>query len=76
MPMEGLGKILLIIGGVIIVIGLLFIFAQHIPFFGKLPGDIFVKKDNWSFYFPIVTFLVISVVLTIIINLVLFFLRK
>lgn len=76
MPLEGLGKILLIAGGVIVVIGLLLVFSQHIPFFGKLPGDIFIKKDNWSFYFPIVTFLIVSVVLTIIINLVLFFLRK
>lgn len=74
--MEGLGKILLIIGGVIVVAGLLLIFGQNIPFFGKLPGDIFIKKDNWSFYFPIVTFLIVSVLLTIIINLILFFLRK
>ena len=76
MPMEGLGKILLIAGAVIIVIALLLIFGQHIPFFGKLPGDIFIKKDNWSFYFPIVTFLIISIILTIIINVILFFLRK
>jgi hypothetical protein len=75
-PLDGLGKILLIVGGVIVVIGLLLVFAQHIPFFGKLPGDIFIKKDNWSFYFPIVTFLIISVLLTVIINLILFFLRK
>lgn len=57
-------------------IGLLLVFSQHIPFLGKLPGDIFVKKDNFSFYFPIVTFLLISIVLTIIINLVLYFLNK
>ena len=74
--MEGLGKILLIAGGVIIVIGLLLVFSQHIPFLGKLPGDIFVKKDNFSFYFPIVTFLIISVLLTVIINIILYFLRK
>jgi len=74
--MEGLGKILLIVGAGIIVVALLMIFSHQIPFFGKLPGDIFVKKDNFSFYFPIVTFLIISVVLTIIINLVFYFLRK
>jgi hypothetical protein len=76
MPMEGLGKILLIAGGVIIVIGLLLVFSQHIPFFGKLPGDIFIKKDNFSFYFPIVTFLIVSILLTVIINVILYFLRK
>ena len=74
--MEGLGKILLIAGGVIVVIGLLMIFGQHIPFFGKLPGDIFIKKDNFSFYFPIVTFLIISIILTVIINLILYFINK
>lgn len=76
MDLAGLGKILLIFGGVIVVIGLLLVFSQHIPFLGKLPGDIFVKKDNVSFYFPIVTFLLISIVLTIIINVVLYFLNK
>jgi hypothetical protein len=76
MPLEGIGKVLLIAGGVIIVIGLLFVFSQHIPFFGKLPGDIFIKKDNFSFYFPIVTFIIISILLTIIINVILYFIRK
>ncbi len=76
MDLAGIGKILLIFGGVIIVIGLLLVFSQHIPFLGKLPGDIFIKKDNFSFYFPIVTFLIISIVLTIIINVVIHFLNK
>jgi len=74
--LVGLGKILLIFGGVIIVVGLLLVFSQHIPFLGKLPGDIFFKKDNFSFYFPIVTFLIISIVLTIIINVIIHFLNK
>ena len=76
MPIEGLGKILLIFGGVIVIIGLLLIFSQHLPFFGKLPGDIFIKKDNFSFYFPIVTFLIISILLTVIVNIILYFFRK
>ena len=62
--MEGLGKILLIIGAVIIVVALLMIFGQHIPFFGKLPGDIFI------------TFLIISIILTVIINLILYFMNR
>ncbi|MCX6004578.1 MAG: DUF2905 domain-containing protein [Chloroflexi bacterium] len=76
MSLEWIGKILFIIGGIIFVIGILLIFNQHIPFFGKLPGDIFIKKENFSFYFPIVTFLVISIALTILINAILYFLRK
>lgn len=57
-------------------IGLLLVFSQHIPFFGKLPGDILVKNDKFSFYFPIVTFLILSIVLTIIINVIIYFLKK
>ena len=74
--MEGLGKILLIVGGIIIILGLIFIFGRHIPFFGKLPGDIFVKKDGFSFYFPIVTLLILSILITIIVNVILHFLNK
>jgi hypothetical protein len=74
--MEGIGKILLIIGGIIVFLGLLLTFSQHIPFFGKLPGDIVIKKDGFSLYFPIVTFLILSVVITIIANVILHFLSK
>jgi hypothetical protein len=74
--MEGLGKILLIIGGIIIVLGLILVFSSHIPFLGKLPGDIFVKKDGFSFYFPIVTLLILSILITIIVNVILHFLNK
>ncbi len=51
-------------------------FSSHIPFLGKLPGDIIIRKDNGTFYFPIVSFLIISVVLTVIINIILYFLHK
>jgi len=74
--MEGLGKILLIVGGIIVILGLIFIFGQHIPFLGKLPGDIFVKRDGFSFYFPIVTLLILSILITIIVNVILHFLNK
>jgi len=68
---EGLGKILIIVGIVIVVLGLLLAFGARIPLIGKLPGDILIKKDGISFYFPIVTFLILSVILTLIINLIL-----
>lgn len=74
--MEGIGKILLIVGGIIVILGLTLIFSQHIPFLGKLPGDIFVKRDGVSFYFPIVTLLVLSLLITIIVNVILYFLHK
>ncbi len=68
--MEGLGKLLLILGVVVAVIGLLLIFGQHIPFFGKLPGDIVIKRDNFTFYFPVITFLILSIILTVILNII------
>ncbi len=74
--MEGIGKILLIVGGSIVLLGLILIFAQHIPFLGKLPGDIVIKKDSFSFYFPVVTFLIASILLTIVINIILHFIGK
>jgi uncharacterized membrane protein (DUF106 family) len=74
--MEGIGKILLIVGGIIVVLGLILIFSQHISFLGKLPGDIFVKRDGFSFYFPIVTLLVLSLLITIIVNVILYFLHR
>jgi hypothetical protein len=74
--MEGIGKILLIAGGIIVILGLVLVFSQHIPFFGKLPGDIFIKRDGFSFYFPIVTLLILSLLITIIVNVVLYFLNK
>jgi hypothetical protein len=74
--MEGLGKILLIVGGIIVILGLILVFSNHIPFLGKLPGDIFAKRDGFSFYFPIVTLLILSILITIIVNVILHFLNK
>jgi hypothetical protein len=74
--MEGIGKILLIVGGIVVILGLILVFSQHITFLGKLPGDIFIKKDGFSFYFPIVALLTVSVVITVIVNVILHFMNK
>jgi len=70
---EGIGRILIIVGGVVVVLGLLLAFGKHIPLLDKLPGDILIKKDGVSFYFPIVTFLLLSAILTLTINFILRF---
>lgn len=67
-----LGRILLIIGVLIAVVGGLAMLGVRLPF-GRLPGDIAVEGERGGIYFPIVTMLVISVVLTILANL---FLRR
>jgi hypothetical protein len=60
-----LGKLLIIVGVLLVVIGLAFVFADKIPFLGRLPGDIYVKREKFSFYFPITTSIIISIILTI-----------
>jgi hypothetical protein len=60
-----MGKMLIILGVVLIVIGLALTYGPKIPWLGKLPGDISIKKDNFSFYFPITTSIIISIILTI-----------
>jgi hypothetical protein len=73
---EPFGKLLILGGAFIIALGLLLIFWNRIPFLGKLPGDIFLQKGNFQFFFPIVTSLVISTVFTIIVNLIIKLLGK
>jgi hypothetical protein len=68
---EGVGRILIIVGVVIVVLGLVFVFGGRIPLLGKLPGDIVIKRDGVTFYFPVVTFLLLSVILTLVINFIL-----
>ena len=64
--MAPLGKMLILLGIVIILIGLGLLFAQKIPYIGRLPGDIYVKKDSFTFYFPLTTCVIISLILTLI----------
>ena len=68
MELANLGKILLIIGGMIVLAGLVILIFGKTGFIGKLPGDIFIQKGNFTFYFPLVTFLILSIVLTIVVN--------
>lgn len=65
-----IGRTLILIGIIIIIIGLFITFAPKIPFFGKLPGDIFYKRDKFVIYFPITTSIIISVVLSLILYLI------
>lgn len=60
-----MSKTLITIGIVLVVLGLLWPWIQKLNL-GRLPGDIVVQKENFSFYFPIVTSIVISIILTLI----------
>lgn len=59
-----MGKALIILGAVIVIIGLLITYFDKIPLLGKLPGDIMIKRENFTFYFPITTCIVVSILLT------------
>jgi uncharacterized protein HemY len=67
---EFFGKILIFIGGILIFLGLIFSFAGKIPYLGKLPGDIYIKRENFTFYFPITTCVLISIIISIIFYLI------
>ncbi|HUL37005.1 MAG TPA: DUF2905 domain-containing protein [Thermodesulfobacteriota bacterium] len=60
-----LGKMLILLGVFIILVGLLLLIGEKIPWIGRLPGDIIIKKKNFTFYFPIVTSILISIILTL-----------
>ena len=65
--MESGGKILMIFGIIIFVVGFLLTFSQRLPFrFGRLPGDIAIERGNTNIYFPITSMILLSVVLSII----------
>ena len=57
------------IGTVLLIVGLLVMFSDRVPFLGKLPGDVVVRKKNFTFYFPVVTSLLLSLVLTLVLSL-------
>ena len=62
--MGDLGKSIIFIGIVLIIVGILMTMAGKIPGVGKLPGDIFIKKANFSFYFPLTTCILLSIILS------------
>ncbi len=59
----GFGVLLVILGGILLVAGNL---SGKVPWLGRLPGDIYIRRDNWTFYFPLGTSLLISLILTLI----------
>ena len=66
---DSLAKILIVFGVVIALVGGLLLLLGKIPFLGRLPGDIVIRRDNWSFYFPLTTSIVVSILLTLLLAL-------
>ena len=65
--MEQLGRLLIITGVILAVVGVIFVLGPRLPFcLGRLPLDFHYQRDNFSFYFPLGTSILISVVLTLV----------
>ncbi|MDK2785417.1 MAG: hypothetical protein PWQ80_96 [Thermotoga sp.] len=67
---QGIGKFLILMGLILVVFGVLLVLFEKIPFLGKLPGDIVIRRKNFVFYFPLMTSLIISVVISLILYLI------
>ena len=61
----GLGKFLILLGAFIILVGVLLLIGEKIPWIGRLPGDMIIRKKNFTFYFPLATSILISIILTL-----------
>jgi len=70
--MFNLGKTLVFFGVILIIVGVLLTFVGKFPWLGRLPGDICIKKENFTFYFPLTT----SILLSIFLFLILLFIGK
>lgn len=64
-PVPSLGRILVFVGLSIVALGLFLTFIGRVPFMGRLPGDIVYRKGNFTFYFPLATSVVLSIILTL-----------
>lgn len=75
--LGGLGKLLIGFGVVMIILGGIFLLLGNlsgkVPWIGRLPGDIYIQRGNWSFYFPLATSILLSIILTLIFS---FFTRR
>ncbi len=67
--MPEIGRLLVIVGIFVVVVGLVFMLGARIPFLGRLPGDISLTRGNTHFYFPLATSLILSLALTLLLNL-------
>jgi len=65
MEFNWLGKTLIFFGAVLILVGIVFLLADKMHWFGRLPGDIMIRKKSFTFFFPLTTCILISIVLSI-----------
>jgi Protein of unknown function (DUF2905) len=64
--MSDVGRLLIIFGLMIAAVGVILILAGRVPWLGRLPGDIYIQRGHWTFYFPLATSLLLSLALTLV----------
>ena len=68
--MNDVGRLLIVLGLLVALVGVALVLVGRIPWLGRLPGDIHIQRGNWTFYFPLATSLLLSVVLTLVLWLI------
>jgi hypothetical protein len=63
--MNDLGRMLVVMGLVVALVGVVLVVHERVSGLGRLPGDIYIQRGNWSFYFPLMTSIIVSVLLTV-----------
>lgn len=74
--MEDMGKLLILFGVLLVVMGGVVFLVGKVPLIGKLPGDINIQQGNFSCFFPLATSILFSIVLTVVLNIILRVLNK
>jgi len=72
MFLQPIGKVLIVVGLILIGLGALFLIGPKLPYVGRLPGDIYIQRKNFTLYFPLTT----SVLLSLLLSAILYFLSR
>jgi hypothetical protein len=65
-PLQAVARLLIVYGAVAVLLGVVLLAVDRVPYLGRLPGDIAVQRKGFSFYFPVTTSLVVSLVLSLV----------
>jgi hypothetical protein len=68
--LSELGRALIVLGVVVAVLGIVLVLFDRVPWVGRLPGDVLVRRGNWTFYFPLGTSILLSLILTLVLWLI------
>lgn len=68
--MADIGRLLIGMGLLLVVVGIVFLLAGRLPWLGRLPGDILVERENFKLFIPFGTMLIVSLILTVVLNII------